>query len=68
MSGWVRGLCAGDACMALKVCDTRDFDGTLPFFAGLWGKMKPLPGCANQTQKATCPWSWLKGWFCCADR
>ena len=30
MSGRVRGLFAGDAYMALEVCDTRDFDGTLP--------------------------------------
>jgi hypothetical protein len=42
MSGWVRGFFAGDAYMALEVCDTRDFDGTLPFFAGLRGRMKPL--------------------------
>jgi hypothetical protein len=28
--GRVRGLFAGDAYMALEVCDIRDFDGTLP--------------------------------------
>jgi len=26
----VRGLFVGDARTALEVCDTRDFDGTLP--------------------------------------
>jgi hypothetical protein len=29
MSGRVRGLSPGDAHMALEVCDTRDFGGTL---------------------------------------
>ncbi len=29
MSGRVRDLFAGDAIVALEVCDTRDFDGTL---------------------------------------
>ena len=29
MSGRVRGLFAGDAYMALEVCDTGDFEGTL---------------------------------------
>ncbi len=29
MSGRVRGLFAGDAFMALDVCDTCDYDGTL---------------------------------------
>ncbi len=39
MSGRVRGLFAGDAYMALEVCDTRDFDGTLSW---------PWPGIVSR--------------------
>jgi hypothetical protein len=41
MSGRVRGLFAGDAYMALEVCDTREFDGTLVEWRTTWRALPP---------------------------